>query len=107
MNVCTTSEEPMVVSELVWVLKQHKHPMTRRELCRELDCTDSALRQRIETARNFGHWIVNDGNGAGYYLAEDAYTILRYYNIEYARAMSILKRLKFVRRFLKKEGLLE
>lgn len=50
------------------------------------------------------HIIVNDQDGTGYYLSNEPQEAQRYYWQEYSRAISILRRLKPVREFLKANG---
>ncbi len=48
--------------------------------------------------------IINDQDGTGYYLSNQPQEAQRYYHQEYSRAISILRRLKPVREFLKANG---
>jgi len=78
---------------------------TRRELCTVLGVSDRICREMIEKARLDGEFICNDQDGKGYYMAESDEEILRQYRRDYARAMSLLKRLTPLRRKLKAAGI--
>lgn len=81
-----------------------ENAITRPELARVLGMTDRAVRKEIELARDRGAMICNDGDGAGYYTARDIGQIERQYRVDRARAMSVMKRLKTMRRMLNDAG---
>ena len=81
-----------------------ENAITRPELARILGLTDRAVRKEIELARERGELICNDGDGEGYYLASDLGQIERQYRKDRARALSVLKRLKTMRRMLRDAG---
>ena len=58
----------------------------------------------IEEARDRGELICNDGDGEGYYRSYDIGQIERQYRVDRARAMSVMKRLKTMRRMLNDAG---
>ena len=81
-----------------------ENAIPRHELARVLGLTDRACRKAIEEARDRGELICNDGDGQGYYMASDLTQIARQYRVDRARALSILKRLKTMRRMLRDNG---
>ena len=81
-----------------------KGPVTRPELMRRTGLSDRVIRKQIEKLREEGWFIVNAEDGLGYYLAEETMDILRQYKSDKAKALSILKRLKHMRRYLKERG---
>ena len=78
---------------------------TREELRVKLSLKDRECREMIEKARREGEFICNDQDGKGYYMAETDEEILRQYRRDYARAMSLLKRLTPLRRKLRAAGI--
>lgn len=91
---------PFVVEELVGELTEW--PRSRRDLCEALDVTDRQLRRLIAEARSYGYVIVN--NGSGYYKTTDENEMAGFYRTEYSRAMSILKGLSPLKKYLKTIG---
>ena len=84
-----------------------KENATNREaLSMYLGITDRQVRRLIQIARDDGALILNAQDGKGYYLADasDLDDIERQYRQDTARAMSILKRRKAMRRLLKEAG---
>ncbi len=77
-------------------------PRTRRELCVALDISDRRLRKRIAEARELGYCIVNQGDG--YFIPEDLSDMKQFYFTERRRALSILRGLRRLRKYLKKMG---
>lgn len=77
---------------------------TRQTLCMLTGLKDRQVRQEIEDLRNQGVFVVNDEDGNGYYITEDINTLSRQYRKDTARAMSILKRRKHIRKYLKERG---
>ena len=74
---------------------------TREQLCRLTGMSDRAVRSEIEKLRNDGVIIINRQDGKGYYISEDPVEMERQYKQNYARAMSILKQQKHLRRKMK------
>lgn len=82
----------------------HENAVTREALAAKLGTSDRAARRRIELARRDGWCIMNDGDGAGYYLANDMAALERHYHVEMARANTILRNLHKLHRELRKAG---
>ena len=98
--------ESMDVTNLISYLSECDRPIKRGALAVMMDCSDRELRRTIEEARNCGYFVVNGGNGSGYFLARNTADIVQHFRIEQRRAMSILQRLKRAREVLKQEGLI-
>jgi biotin operon repressor len=81
-----------------------ENAISREVLARRLGLTDRQTRKLIEEARDRGVLIVNDCDGEGYYLACDLGQIERQYRKDRSRALSVLKRLKTMRRMLRDAG---
>lgn len=81
-----------------------ENAIPRSVLAVRLGLTDRQTRKLIEEARDRGVLICNDGDGEGYYLASDLGQIERQYRKDRARALSVLKRLKTMRRMLRDAG---
>jgi hypothetical protein len=81
-----------------------ENAIPRSVLAVRLGMTDRQVRKLIEEARDRGELICNDGDGEGYYLASDLGQIERQYRKDRARALSVLKRLKTMRRMLRDAG---
>lgn len=81
-----------------------ENAISREVLARRLGLTDRQTRKLIEEARDRGVLICNDGDGEGYYLASDLGQIERQYRKDRSRALSVLKRLKTMRRMLRDAG---
>lgn len=91
---------PFVIEDLLNELGAT--PRTRQDLRRELDISDRKLRERIAKARELGYVIVNKGEG--YFIPEDLSDMTQFYFTERKRALSILRGLKRLRKYLKKMG---
>lgn len=80
--------------------------VSRAELASRAGMSDRQMRAAIQQAREDGELILNAQNGAGYFLAsaDDLNAIERQYRQDTARALSILKRRKAMRRLLKEAG---
>jgi biotin operon repressor len=80
--------------------------VSRVELASRAGMSDRKMRAAIQQAREDGELILNAQNGAGYFLAstDDLNAIERQYRQDTARALSILKRRKAMRRLLKEAG---
>ena len=76
--------------------------VSREMLCKWTGLSDRVVRSMIEKARNEGVMILNFGQG--YYISEDVDELQRYYAQERRRAVSILCRLKTLRKKLKEAG---
>jgi hypothetical protein len=81
-----------------------ENAITRDALCAIMNMSDRAVRQAIEDARHSGHIILNDQDGAGYYMTDDIKDIERQYRQNERRALSILHYQKHLRRRLKAAG---
>ncbi len=80
-----------------------EHAKTGEYLSNITGASGREVRECIEQLRH-EYIIINDQDGAGYYLSNDPQEARRYYRQEYNRAISILRRLKPVRQFLKAHG---
>ena len=78
-----------------------ENAVTRERLCVILNQPDRTVRRLIQEARDRGVLIMNDQDGAGYYLSEDLSDLKRQYNRGRARAMSILRQQKYLKRKIK------
>lgn len=65
------------------------------------------VRQLIEDLRADGELIINDQDGAGYYIADSLDDVERQYRRDYGRAMALLSRLKPMRKILRISGRLK
>ena len=74
--------------------KGRSHAVSRKSLATMTGLSDRQVRDMIEQARANGALICNDQDGHGYYLAETYDEIQRQYSRDYARAISLLVRLK-------------
>jgi len=81
-----------------------KNAIQKQSLMIRSGMNDRRLRQVIEDLRNDGEFICNDQDGKGYYITDDIDDIARQYRNDTARALSILKRRKHMRNFLKQKG---
>lgn len=88
-NSKTPAEMEALADTLVHVLSYgHDFAKTRSELCYWTGLNDRAVRKLIEIARNRGVLICNDGDGAGYYLADTDDEIERQYRREKSRMVN-------------------
>lgn len=81
-----------------------ENAVSREVLATRLGLPDRTVRRLIEEARDRGEMICNDGDGEGYYLACDIGQIERQYRKDRARALTVLKRLKTMRKMLRDAG---
>ena len=89
-----------MVDKLMTILHDgQKH--SRLDLASRLGVSDRKMRNIIEDARREGYIVLNDQDGTGYYSANDLDALLRHYKQERSRALSILVRLKRIRRILR------
>jgi len=83
-----------------------ENAISRTDLCNACGLADRAMREQIEKARKNGVVICCMQDGTGYYIADTVEDLVRQYKQDYARAMSLLVRLKPVRRELVAKGLI-
>lgn len=81
-----------------------KNAITRTALCAAAGYGDRTVRKIIAELRANGYMIMNDQDGCGYYISDDLNEIERQYKQDTARAMTILKRRKHMRKLLKDAG---
>lgn len=81
-----------------------ENAITREALAMKLCMTDRRVRSLIAEARDRGELILNACDGAGYYISDDLSEIHVQYLVDKSRALSVLKRLKTMRRMLKDAG---
>ena len=92
-----------MVGRLMSILHDgEKH--SRQELSDRLGVSDRTMRSVVEIARREGYIVLNDQDGTGYYSINDLDALERHYRQERSRALSVLARLKRVRRILKEAG---
>ena len=91
------------LQEQIYSSLQNEGAASARELSKRFGVSERNIRLAVEELRT-EYIIINDQDGKGYYLSNAPAVIQRYYWQEYSRAMSILKRLKPVRAFLKAHG---
>lgn len=84
-----------------------KNAITRERLCEKTGLPDRKNRELIEQARRRGAIIVNTQNGAGYYQTKELADVMRQYQQNERRALSILAQQKHLRRILKNAGVLQ
>ena len=95
----------IAVDKLVDNLRFGKeNAITRENLAKKMGMGDRDMRELVERARRAGYIIVNDCKGNGYYRTNNADDIEKAYWQERRRALSILSRLKTMRRVLKHLG---
>ena len=83
------------------IRKGAKMANTRSWIAMHTGLSDRVVRERIEELRNEGHLICNPQNGSGYFLADTDEEVERQYRQDCARAMSILRRIKPFRHYLR------
>ena len=71
---------------------------TREQLCELSGLCDRVVRREIEALRDKGIIIINNQDGKGYYISEDVEEMQRQFRQNQARAMSILRQQKHLRR---------
>lgn len=81
-----------------------ENAIDRTFLAQKMGLSDRKTRQLIEDARNAGLFIINNSDGRGYYQTTELDEMERSYRSDRARALSILKRQKALRRTLKAAG---
>lgn len=80
-----------------------ENAQTRYDLRSKLSLSDRKTRELISEARADGAFICSVDKG--YFVADKDEDIERYCRSEFARAMSILKGIKHMRRYLKDKGI--
>ena len=78
--------------------------ISRGALAAKMNTTDRRVRQLIEHARNKGVFILNDGDGNGYYQTTDLGELERSYRINKARSSSLNRWLEKMRKELNEAG---
>lgn len=78
--------------------------VTRAYLRTMTGMSDRAVRKEIEQLRSEGLLICNNSDGYGYYISNDLEELKQQYQADTARALSILKRRKYIRNYLKQRG---
>ena len=81
-----------------------ENAVSREALVASTGLTDRNVRLAIQQARDDGALILNDCSGNGYYISDDTKELYAQYKRDRARALSVLKRLKTIRRKLKEKG---
>lgn len=81
-----------------------ENAVTRNDLAARLCLPDRTVRRLIAEARDRGELILNACDGQGYYISDDVSEIHGQYMVDRSRAISVLKRLKTMRRLLKDAG---
>ena len=81
-----------------------ENAVSRGLLAAQMGVSDRRVRGYIEDARTEGLVIINAQDGRGYFQTDDLNEIAQQYRQDTARAMSILKRRKTMRRMLKAAG---
>lgn len=71
---------------------------TREQLCELSGLCDRVVRREIEALRDKGIIIINNQDGKGYYISEDVEEMQRQFRQNQARAMSILRQQKHLRK---------
>lgn len=90
---------------ILFFLKVGKeNAITRNQLVASTGYSDREVRKSIAYLREKGYPIMNDQKGSGYHISYDLDEIERQYRQDTARAMSILKRRKTLRKILKEKG---
>lgn len=75
----------------------HDNAIQRRTLALALGMSDRMTRKALQAAREDGLPVLNDQDGAGYYIANDAPSIRRQIAANMARIASISKQTKHLR----------
>lgn len=84
--------------------KGHGNARPVKELAEVLLLNERSVRELLEDARAHGFLVCNEQDGKGYYLAETMDEVERQYRRDYKRAMSLLVRLKPMRKMLRQAG---
>ena len=81
-----------------------ENAISRAQLAATVEMPDRSVRRCIEQARRNGEFILSDPERGGYYRSDDIGEIEQQYRIDKARALSVLARLKHMKRALKEAG---
>lgn len=78
----------------------------QEDLLRTRADDDRMARRMLKSWRDAGAIIINEQDGRGYYIAgdDDTEAVLKQYRADAARAKSILRRQKHLRRWLRERG---
>ena len=75
-----------------------ENAVTRGELMALLNLPDRTIRRLIQEARDRGEIIINAQDGAGYYMTNELGEMKRQLNLNYSRALSVLRQQKHLMR---------
>lgn len=81
-----------------------KNAISRAALAAGAGYSDRTIRRIIAQLQEKGYMICNLSGGAGYFIAVDPDDVSDYYRQEKARAVSIFKRIRPMRNYLRREG---
>lgn len=81
-----------------------ENAIPRRDLAEKLSMSDREMRKAIEQTRREGMFIICRPDGRGYYRSNDLGELKAQYDQDKRRALSILARMKEMRRTLKAAG---
>lgn len=81
-----------------------ENAIPRRDLAEKLSMSDREMRKAIEQTRREGMFIICRPDGRGYYRSTDLAELKAQYDQDKRRALSILARMKEMRRTLKAAG---
>lgn len=95
---------PMMFAAVKLLRKGHGNARPIKELAEGLFLNERTVRELLEDARAHGFLVCNEQDGRGYYLAETMDEVERQYRRDYRRAMSLLVRLKPMRKILRQAG---
>lgn len=84
--------------------KGKENAVTRENLCLLFNLNDRKVRRMIGRLKDEGLVIVNDRDGAGYYVTDDLDVIEKEYKAVTSMAMALLKRRTNIRNILKEAG---
>lgn len=79
----------------------HENAISRRTLALALGMSDRMTRKALQAAREDGLPVLNEQDGAGYFLADDAPSIRRQIAANMARIASISRQTKHLRQRLR------
>lgn len=89
----------MNITAFVGVGKENATP--REQLVATLNLSDRTVRRLIEEARCNGELILNDSDGAGYYISNDIRDLRKQYKTNENRVMSIWRQQIYLSRKIK------
>ena len=79
----------MKITDFIGVGRENA--VTRERLVSVLNLPDRTVRRLIQEARDRGEIIINAQDGAGYYISNDVGEMKRQLNLNYSRALSVLR----------------